>query len=466
MSWNDYREVATQPKKRCSQSNAGCLVPDTWECLLSGVALVRGQARGEARWSGQLPKPGRRAERNVIVSKRPIVLRISVFLNLCLAGTLVYHRTPGSHFNPTIDSNGHSARPAFLPGQALGFRWSELESTDYRNYAENLRKIGCPEETVQDIILAEINHLYAPKIRAVQQGRTGKRHYWQPEPAWSPDNSAAQNAVITERNGVIKELLGIDFDEYNRTNDPSPLDQDGPCAFLADVKQRQVRALEEKYRELRARIYAASHGVITAEDRTALTQLEQQQAAEMDALLTPNERFEYGLRNSATSLRLQRDLEAFNPNETEFRAIYQAQTAIQDRAPASNTTSNAGNTSQATADDAEAAVTAQLRAALGDQRFIEYQWSQDSGYQTLIKIADRFGLPPQTVAAEVLNMKQDVEQQKRQVLADSSLDAGQKQVRLQALQDQVGTVLATVLGEKGFSTYHDYAGSWIDQLGR
>src|SRR5436190_12879547 len=31
------------------------------------------------------------------------------------------------------------------------FQWAQLESEDYHEYIERLRKIGCPEETIRDI---------------------------------------------------------------------------------------------------------------------------------------------------------------------------------------------------------------------------------------------------------------------------------------------------------------------------
>ena len=37
--------------------------------------------------------------------------------------------------------------------------WETVEAADYREYIENLRNIDCPEETIRDIILADVNKL-------------------------------------------------------------------------------------------------------------------------------------------------------------------------------------------------------------------------------------------------------------------------------------------------------------------
>ena len=42
---------------------------------------------------------------------------------------------------------------------AQKFDWSSVESDDYKKYIANLRSIGCPEETIRDIITADVNKL-------------------------------------------------------------------------------------------------------------------------------------------------------------------------------------------------------------------------------------------------------------------------------------------------------------------
>jgi hypothetical protein len=70
------------------------------------------------------------------------------------------HRT-----EPT--SNAESFQPAINP-----FHWSQLESTNYRIYVANLRRIGCPEPTIRDIITADVHTLYAPKFQRLESQKT------------------------------------------------------------------------------------------------------------------------------------------------------------------------------------------------------------------------------------------------------------------------------------------------------
>ena len=49
------------------------------------------------------------------------------------------------------------------------FRWSQLESSDYRTYVANLRNVGCPEQTLRDIITADVHGIYAAEVNALKQ---------------------------------------------------------------------------------------------------------------------------------------------------------------------------------------------------------------------------------------------------------------------------------------------------------
>src|SRR5262245_47947756 len=42
------------------------------------------------------------------------------------------------------------------PSSGLNFSWSSVESSDYKQYIANLRAINCPEETIRDIVLADV----------------------------------------------------------------------------------------------------------------------------------------------------------------------------------------------------------------------------------------------------------------------------------------------------------------------
>jgi hypothetical protein len=115
-------------------------------------------------------------------------LGLSFLLNCALAACLALLFARGAIVvrsgNPPIRSNSQDAAgqvPAIdspvpvVIGSALSeskpFRWSQLESPDYRIYVANLRGIGCPEQTLRDIVLADVHALYTPKRNELEARR-------------------------------------------------------------------------------------------------------------------------------------------------------------------------------------------------------------------------------------------------------------------------------------------------------
>lgn len=113
-------------------------------------------------------------------------LRLSLGINVLLAGALLWvgaknHLTPsGTRLGAPVVGEPAFGRPADSaelnrktpPLSARRespeptperFRWSQLESSDYRTYIANLRSVGCPEQTIRDIISADVDSLYATR---------------------------------------------------------------------------------------------------------------------------------------------------------------------------------------------------------------------------------------------------------------------------------------------------------------
>src|SRR5712691_787160 len=100
------------------------------------------------------------------------ILMVSLALNVVL-GAIGYRwlRSSPPRTKP-------SPRTALVPGPStnavrtnvivrrLHFSWEDVESDDYAKYIGNLREIGCPESTIRDIIVADVNQLYAKKQAA------------------------------------------------------------------------------------------------------------------------------------------------------------------------------------------------------------------------------------------------------------------------------------------------------------
>jgi hypothetical protein len=108
-------------------------------------------------------------------------LRISILLNCALLGCLALLLVRGQHAR---DPNPPAAAPGKQPllnETAVSaqsnvdvklFQWSELESSDYPTYIANLRRVGCPEQTIRDLITADVDSLYAPRRQPLESKLT------------------------------------------------------------------------------------------------------------------------------------------------------------------------------------------------------------------------------------------------------------------------------------------------------
>src|SRR6266699_5189049 len=83
------------------------------------------------------------------------------------------------------------------------FSWQEVESADYPTYISNLRSIGCPEQTIRDVIIADVNALYSRK-RALELV-TPEQQWWRSEPDTNVLQAANEKARVIdeERKGLL-----------------------------------------------------------------------------------------------------------------------------------------------------------------------------------------------------------------------------------------------------------------------
>jgi hypothetical protein len=87
------------------------------------------------------------------------------------------------------------------------FSWQEIETDDYPTYITNLRDIGCPEQTIRDIIIAEVNDLYAKKLAT--EIVTPEQQWWRAEPDTNIVRVASEKgrALEQERRELLTRLL-------------------------------------------------------------------------------------------------------------------------------------------------------------------------------------------------------------------------------------------------------------------
>ncbi len=325
-----------------------------------------------------------------------------------------------------------------------GFRWSSLESTNYYTYVQNLRAIGCPEETVRDIIVADVAKLF-------QQRRAEMVDYTRPLPFWKApvvdaDLQLALRNLEAEERKLIRDLLGVDLatelQKYSLDLPQRPMD----LGFLDGEKQNRLKLALESHAAQEAAMRERSLGLWTEEDDGMLRELHHRQELEIKGMLSPEEFTEYQLRFSPLSSQLRQQLQGFDGNEEEFRKIFRLRKGYEDALY--ELSANAGSGSDKVLDfqnQAQALLSQELKNELGEKRFETYQKETDPSFQTLSKVQERFNLNSASVD-QAYNALKVAESHTQQLLNNNDIELERRDEALQAIERETDAELRRLIG--------------------
>jgi hypothetical protein len=312
--------------------------------------------------------------------------------------------------------------------------WQEVESPDYPTYITNLRSIGCPEQTIRDIIIADVNALYARKRATATDLVTPEQQWWRSESDTNVLQAASEKirALDDERKNLLARLLGSNWESGDMMNLPRPshpgVALDGPLlgSLPADAKQ----AIQEINARSDARLLAYLDNQRQqgkGSDPVELAKLRQQTRDELARVLPPAPLEEYLLRYSQYANNLRADfgeLRFFDPTPDEFRAVFRATDGIDQQLQL------LANSTDASSIQARQNLQAQrenaLKLALGPARYSEYQLMHDPLYRDAVAAADEAGTPE--AARAIYQVKLAAAATQESINADSNLTAEQKNI--------------------------------------
>src|SRR5215831_657548 len=150
---------------------------------------------------------------------------ISLGANVLLAaGCLLFalRRQAGVSPDSTAQENSSSPGRTNFVVRKIPFSWRQIESADYPTYILNLRDIGCPEQTIRDIIIADVNALYS--LKRATNLVTSEQQWWRSEPDPAVMQVAAQKSkeLEDERRALLARLLGTNWEAGDLATLPRP----------------------------------------------------------------------------------------------------------------------------------------------------------------------------------------------------------------------------------------------------
>jgi len=348
------------------------------------------------------------------------------------------------------------------------FTWSALESEDYRAYIQRLRAIGCPEQTIRDIIISDLDKLLAPQLHAIL-GLTNRLGYWQSEnkefesAKERRERQRLLREVDLQKRAAVQQLLGIDLvSERERVRGEA--DAFGRrLEFLPETKRDQIRTVIERAAEeeatLREKVWQEGEP-LSAEEQARLRQLQIERESSLTALLSPEEKHQYDLTLSPTAGKVRDSLFGMNASEQEYLSLFQVQKTFDEKWP-QGLPDNASLEDQARFAQDQQTMLARVKEQLGEDRFNEFQRAQDPDYRQLRIAAAQNNVSVES-ANEVYEMRRELAQQQAEVMTSQNLTLDRKREILRSMGDEAARSVRGVIGDPAFRTYlRSGAGAWM-----
>jgi hypothetical protein len=304
--------------------------------------------------------------------------------------------------------------------------WGAIEAADPQRFIANLRAIGCPEQTIRDIVALRICRacrdrlveLEAASARSWDYTRNLKSREWK-------ERSQQQRELRNEMLYTLESSLGQSWREMSSSLLGWPQQGRDPTEFLDVEKRRQLRELDLRYERAKSALEDKGWtGELDAEGAARLRGLERQKQADLAAILSPQELEDYLYRRSPASSYVRKNLPEAK-SESEFQAMVRvAQEFEMARDPASARQQiglGNGDPDVAKADaEREAAFNQRLKEVLGETRIAEQQAQEQ-----------------QRLAAEKKRQDAEDEQRARARFTETAASVGVAEADAQRLLDRL-----------------------------
>jgi hypothetical protein len=326
---------------------------------------------------------------------------------------------------------------------------------------DHLRAMGLPDEVIRQAVRAV---LWKPAVDlsrelAKKQNKDGQA-YWRSLPGmFSPNTMSKEDRTrLRELNRgaarQLEELMGPDPTDFFSSR----------YSFLPQEKLSKIRDMESDYSELRSQISSEIEGFRLPSDEEKMAYLEKEQRKDLEAMLSPEELAEYDRRNSSTANRLRFQLRNFDASEQEYKTIFDLQKSFDDKYSYRRNDPNSSDIAKQR-ELAQQDLQAQLKAALGEERYNGYMRSQDQDYAALQAAAKRFDLPKATVD-QVYTARDETLAAVQQITKDANLSPEQRTQAMAKLANETRTKIKSALGDEVGTAYLRNSMRWLDAVQR
>lgn len=360
--------------------------------------------------------------------------------------------TPARPAGPVATNAPASTNTAAAPAQiaageprpilsTTNFNWENLETPGYSNYLASLRAIGCPEDKIRYILLADINDLFARKRR--EEAKAKDMQWWKAEPDIMVANALQQRGrqLEEERRNMIERFLGTGALE----NEKSEAMLWSNVQLTGEVLGGLPTDVHNTVQEICARSIDRHNGAFWARvnegggvNPVEMARLREATRSDLRRVLNAEQLEEFLLRYSHNANQLRFTLRGLDPTPEEFRKVFRAIDALDHQLQLEYGGIEA--LSQQQRERYERQRDAAIRDALGPSRYEQYLVTKDPLYRQAQMMAQQYGAPAKVIYP-IYQMTKTNEARRQKILTDASMTPQQKSMALNAVNmEQVQSV--------------------------
>jgi len=413
------------------------------------------------------------------------VILLSLAVNVILAALFFRpaHNTPAATGDATTEnlsgatadnSPGSSKENEAAAVQGAKFSWNNLQAAELKEFVRKLRAVNCPEETIKDLVLAELNRSYSKQQRSLWSD-IQNQDYWKPyqrkvdpaEQKKNRDRSKQMQALQKEKKVLIVELFGVDVEKQRMKEEGYDTDNmgwspSGDVSFLPEAKRDAVQKYLDDFNDKIQDFYASVQGNWDADARAKQKKLGEEEIAGLAQFLTPDELREYKLRNSQIAQQISSDLHGVDLSRGQYEALFDIRSKYGDSIYNYGDAGNDADTIKQIEQNKKD-MQAEIAVALGTDKSAELQRAQDYQFQQLASLASHNDLPADT-APKIYDFKQAAEKAAAAVKASPDLSPEERQVALAQIRAETEASVKAALGDKLFKRYTGNGGWWLNNI--
>jgi len=354
-----------------------------------------------------------------------------------IPAVVVATNTPAAETNDT-------PKPVFT---ARKFGWEQIQSdeqtktNEYQTYLDSLRAVGCPEEKVRYIVLADINELFGKK--RLKEAVTHDIEWWRSEPQLNVAGALQEKGrgLEEERRVLIEKYLGAEAVESEKGEAMlwSNVQLTGPV--LGKLPPETHNAVQEICGRSIERSQSAQWARFNDGqplNAVEMARLREQTRADLRKILGPDAMEEFLLRYSHNGHNLRNELRGFEPTPEEFRKILRATDAMDHQLQLEYGGVEALSPQQRERHLAQRENA--IKEALGPKRYQDYLVVKDPLYRQAQATASQYGAPPKAIMP-IYQMTKANESRRQKILNDAALTPQQKSEAINTVnQEQMRAV--------------------------